>query len=55
MRLHVLGDFYSVRYVNVWTCAASADPCPQTGPPDIQTKLQQTGASWKVLSWSEQR
>jgi hypothetical protein len=46
---------YSVRYVDVWTCAASANPCPQTGPPDVQIKLQQTGAAWKVLSWSERR
>jgi len=45
---------YSIRYVNVWTCAASASPCPQTGSPDLRIKLQQTGATWKVLSWSEQ-
>jgi hypothetical protein len=46
---------YSVRYVNVWTCAASSSPCSQTGPPHVQIKLQQTGSTWKVLSWSEQR
>jgi hypothetical protein len=46
---------YSVRYVNVWTCAAASSPCPQAGPPDVQIKLQQTGSTWKVLSWSEQR
>jgi hypothetical protein len=46
---------YSVRYVNVWTCAASVGPCPHTGTPNVQIKLQQTGATWKVLSWSAPR
>jgi hypothetical protein len=46
---------YSVRYVNVWTCAASVGACPQTGAPNVRIKLQQTGATWKVLSWSAPR
>jgi hypothetical protein len=46
---------YSIRYVNVWTCAASSTPCAQSGPPNVQIKLQQTGTAWKVLSWSERR
>jgi hypothetical protein len=43
---------YSIRYVNVWTCAAAATACPQTGPPNVQIKLQNTGTTWKVLSWT---
>jgi hypothetical protein len=49
---------YSIRYVNVWTCAAASTdsgPCPRTGPPNLRIKLQQTGTAWKVLSWSQQR
>jgi hypothetical protein len=45
---------YSLRYVNVWTCAASTTACPQTGPPNVQIKLQNTGGTWKVLSWTTQ-
>jgi Tfp pilus assembly protein PilX len=46
---------YSIRYLNVWTCAASSSPCPQLGAPNVQIKLQQTATTWRVLSWSEHR
>ncbi|HEY3716592.1 MAG TPA: hypothetical protein VGL39_18860 [Jatrophihabitantaceae bacterium] len=43
---------YSVRYLNIWTCAASATPCARTGPPDLRVKVQTSGSAIKVLSWS---
>jgi hypothetical protein len=43
---------YSIRYVNVWTCTAATTACPQSGPPNVQIKLQNTGSTWKVLSWT---
>ncbi|MGH8962915.1 MAG: hypothetical protein ACRDWT_17300 [Jatrophihabitantaceae bacterium] len=48
---------YTIRYINVWTCAASAGSCPQSGPPNATVKVQTKadGTSPKVLSWSEQR
>lgn len=46
---------YTIRYINVWTCKASADACPQTGAPNVRVKIQTNGSSVKVLSWSIQR
>ncbi len=54
--------YYTIRYLNIWTCVASASPCATTGTPNVRVKIQDsidstTGAilSTKVLSWSEQR
>jgi hypothetical protein len=49
------GITYSIRYINVWTCVASATACPQKGPPDVRVKVQTTDTGIKVLSWSHQR
>ena len=46
---------YSIRYINVWTCAAAATPCPQTDPPDIRAKVLTNGSAVKVLAWSHRR
>lgn len=46
---------YTIRYINVWTCGATAATCPQTGAPNVRVKVQTNGSSVKVLSWSVQR
>ena len=46
---------YPVRYVSVSTCPAASSPCQQKAAPDVQIKMQLTGSTWKILSWSEQR
>ncbi len=56
---------FSVMYVSVWLCAASATPCPTTDaggnplPAQLRAKVQVTGtgqpATVKVLSWNEIR
>ena len=46
---------YSIRYINVWTCAAEATPCPQTDPPDVRAKVLTSGSTVKVLAWSHRR
>jgi len=46
---------YSIRYVNVWTCAASSTPCATSGTPNVRVKLQTTGSTWRVLSWTALR
>lgn len=51
----------TIRYISVWTCKASATSCPQTDargdaiPPDVRIKVQTSGSTMKVLSWSVQR
>ena len=46
---------YSYRYISVWVCPAAATACAQTGTPAVRVKVQTTGSTWKVLSWSHQR
>jgi len=48
---------YTIRYINVWTCAASSSSCSKSGPPDVIVKVRTNadGTNPKVLSWSEQR
>lgn len=43
---------YAVRYLKVWTCVATASPCSTSGVPDLVARVQQSGATYKVLSWS---
>jgi len=51
-------NYYTVRYINVWTCVASSTPCLTSGAPNVQVKIQSTLdsngniISNKVLSWS---
>jgi hypothetical protein len=48
---------YSLMYLSVWLCPASAGTCAPSGNPRLQAKVQITGTPpvLKVLSWSEQR
>jgi len=46
---------YTIRYINVWTCPAGTSSCPQTGTPNVRVKVQTSGSTIKVLSWSVQR
>jgi hypothetical protein len=43
---------YTIRYLSVWTCVASASPCSTSGSPNLRVKVQTTGATVKVLGWS---
>lgn len=46
---------YSIRYIEIWTCAAATTACPQTTPPDVRVKVQTNGSTVKVLAWSHGR
>jgi hypothetical protein len=48
---------YSIMYLNVWVCPASATVCDHSGSPQLRAKVQVIGtpATAKVLSWSVQR
>jgi hypothetical protein len=52
-----VGLTYTTKYVNVYTCVASEEPCAASGTPDLRVKLEldTEDGSYKVLSWSHQR
>jgi Tfp pilus assembly protein PilX len=45
---------YTIRYLNVWTCLASASPCAHTGTPDLRVKVKIDPLTNQatILSWS---
>ena len=51
----VQGTSYSIGYITVWMCAASATPCSTNSSPSIVVKFQKTGTGYKVLSWNNTR
>lgn len=45
---------FTIRYVNVWTCVASASPCGHSGTPDLRVKVKVDPSTHQatILSWS---
>lgn len=49
---------YTIRYINVWTCAPSqlqSGQCPHSGLPNVQVKVRTSGPTLQILSWSHVR